>query len=525
MSFTTRNISGTKPPRRFPWQKMASTLFFFGPPLIRWFAHHRQVHAEQKAQDTRIHWLKRIFLIVLAIFLSFAVLAGVATALISFNVVDVRGLVGAVGTELPTDENGFTNILLLGQGDAAHQGADLTDTMIIASIDARHTKTVAMISLPRDLYLTKTNKMGIGRINGLYRNYKSQLKREGMEDTPASQASMEELKSEVSNITGVELHRVVKVDFIGFKDAVDALGGIDITVPETIIDTTYPGPNYSYQTFTMYEGPQHLDGETALKYARSRHTTSDFSRSARQQQIISAIVERAKDKGILSSPSTITSLYQAIQKNLETTMTLREMISLASVGMDLDRDGLISVQINSTSGVGNGASAAGGFVYTPPRENFQGAFVLLPVPVTGLETWESMRTFVDLILKNRAFYTQKPMVDVLNAGARSGLGRALGGELLRNGIELNELRNADIPDQETSSIIAQTASGALYAPFLSEILHIPVLMTEQVPPELDPVELGDITILVGKDYEYQPLARLRKPTAPSSSMTDESAEP
>jgi LCP family protein required for cell wall assembly len=335
-----------------------------------------------------------------------------------------------------------------------------------------------------------------------------------MDAPAASQASMEELRQEVSDLSGIELHRVVKVDFIGFKEAVDALGGVDIEVPETIVDTTYPGPNYSYQTFTIYAGPQHLDGETALKYARSRHSTSDFSRSARQQQLISAIVHRAKEKGILGSPSTITSLYQTVQKNMETTMTLREMIGLAKLGLDIDRNNITTFQINSTSGLGNGASAAGGFLYTPPRENFQGAFVLLPVAYQGLEDWDSIRTFVHLVITERKLFTQKPMVDVLNAGAQSGLARTLGSDILRNGFELNELRNADIPDQETSSIIVQTASGAIFAPIFEDLLGLPI---REAPLELDPVELGDITILLGKDYAYQSIASRKKTVVTSSS--------
>ncbi|MDB4979028.1 MAG: cell envelope-related transcriptional attenuator [Candidatus Peribacteria bacterium] len=481
---------------------------------------HRKEKAEHEKEAKRLSWLKRLFLILLAIFLSLFVLAGVAKALFSLNIINVKNIVQTIGSNLPVDANGFTNFLVLGQGDDSHQGVDLTDTMMIASVDTK-TKSVVMVSIPRDLYFTKTAKMGTGRVNGLYRDYKNYLQhRQGMSKNDASQAAMKELATELGDTFGVQIHRVVKVDFIGFQQAVDAIGGIDIEVPQAIHDTTYPGENYSYTTFAIEAGPHHLDGETALQYARSRHSTSDFSRSARQQQIIAAIVTRAREKGVLTSPSTLTNLYKSISDNMETTMSLTELIGAAKLGMDIDRSRIITAQINDTNGQSTNASAPGGFLYTPPRENFGGAFVLLPVAYHGLETWGAVRTFISLLLHNRETYLMKPRVDVLNAGARSGLARALAGELLRNGFELNELRNAKIPDQETSSVIINTGSGALAASLLEKNLGLPT--NDLPPPELDRTGLADVTILLGKDYQYQTIPGFLKirSTGASNSGSD-----
>lgn len=128
----------------------------------------------------------------------------------------------------------------------------------------------------------------------------------------ADQEALRELALEIGRFTNVDIQQIIKVDFIGFVQAVDAVGGVDIDVPYTLVDPEYPGPNYSYQTFSITKGPHHLDGETALKYARSRHSTSDFSRSGRQQQIIKALGEKVKNEGILSNPSKILSLVTNI---------------------------------------------------------------------------------------------------------------------------------------------------------------------------------------------------------------------
>ncbi len=507
MSFTTRRVSEYRAPRKkFPWQKYTLFALQFGYPLVAWFRRHRKERAEEQVKEHRKSILRRIGIAMIAILLALLLMAGVAKALFDFKIVTLKGIINTVGSTLPTDEHGYTNFLLLGQGDESHQGANLTDTMMIASVDATKTKSVAMISIPRDLYFTRTSKMGAGRVNSLYRDYKGYLRKQGMDKNAASQEAMKELAREMGDTFGVKIHYVVKVDFIGFVNAVDALGGIDIDVPTAIVDTTYPGPNYSYVTFSIAAGPQHLDGETALKYARSRHSTSDFSRSARQQQIVAALAQRAKEKGILSSPSTLMSLWDTVNTNTETTMSLREMVGAAKLGTEIDRHKILNVQINNVNGQGTGASEAGGFLYTPPMENFGGAFVLLPLPYSGMETWEPLRIFTQFFLTQRDVLLQHPTIDVLNAGAPSGHARALAGDFIRFGLDLNEIRNGNIPDQESSMIVARAGTGQTLAPFFSNLLHIPVAPTP--PPELDQTGLGTITILLGKEYRYQAIPRL-----------------
>lgn len=85
---------------------------------------------------------------------------------------------------------------------------------------------------------------------------------------------------------GIEIQYYSLVDFGGFKNIIDTLGGITIDIPEGFTDTTYPTPDNGYMTIHFDSGVTLLDGEKALQYARSRHSTSDFARSLRQQQIV-----------------------------------------------------------------------------------------------------------------------------------------------------------------------------------------------------------------------------------------------
>ncbi len=145
-----------------------------------------------------------------------------------------------------------------------------------------------MFSIPRDLRV-KYPTGGYGRINA---NFYLHLRKNDDNFTLA----LSGMTDDISKMLGMSIPYYATIDFSAFKALVDAVGGIDITIPESIHDTTYPNEsNRGYITFHIDAGAQHLDGDTALKYARSRHTTSDFSRSLRQQLILKGIKDKPQD--------------------------------------------------------------------------------------------------------------------------------------------------------------------------------------------------------------------------------------
>ncbi|MFA6509648.1 MAG: LCP family protein [Candidatus Peribacteraceae bacterium] len=508
-------------------------------PFLFLLRKRRERQQLAETQERRTGILKRMLLVLLAIFLSLAVLAGVAKALVALNVVNIRTFLNIAGADLPRDENGFTNFLLLGKGDDDHDGFDLTDTMMVASVDPK-TKSVVMLSIPRDLYV-KSAVMGEGRINLLYRDYKASLiRRQDMEKAEAAQLALKELLNEVGGKLHVQLHHAVMVNFSGFVDVVDALGGIDVEVPYDIVDREYPGPDWTYQTFEIHAGPTHLDGETALKYARSRHTTSDFGRSARQQQIIQALGERAKTVGIVKSPRKILALLRILSANVETTMNGQELLGAAKMGERLERSRVISMQLNDRNGLYTGLAEAGGFLYTPPREDFGGAAVLLPVvtpPDSPLENsgWRQIRTFFSLLLNTRTLYLQNPRISVLNAGAKTGMAARIATELIRYGFTVDRVENAELPPSPDSkarrgilptSAVSPAVRGAeessgsegeetAAAAFFSDLLGFPLA---PLPVDLPLEQQGQVTILLGEDYAFRPFHEVLKESASSSSL-------
>ncbi len=503
MSFTVRTLKSTPARRRFPWKRALLSTLTIARPLMGWY----NAWKRRQEREHRSLALKRTLLILVAVFCAFLLLAGTAKALIGMKSLGVRTLVSMTGGELPHDANGFTNILLLGQGDSSHDGKDLTDTVMVASIDPTKSKSVVVLSLPRDLYFLHTEKMGKGRLNSLYRDYKGYLRGKGMESAEAAKESMRELSAEIGTALGMEIHGAVKVDFEGFTQAVDVLGGIDIEVPEDIVDTEYPDANYGFETFSINRGMQHLDGATALKYARSRHSSSDFSRSARQQQIIVAMAEKAKKKKLHRDVGAISELFGILKEHVATTLGMREIIALAGAGDAIDKTQVLSMQLSDRNGLYDTVPEPGGMLYAPPRDLFEGASVLLPVSIPEFPvTWKQVQTLSTLIFTERIVYLSRPTVSILNAGAKPGSARSLSNELTRYGFTVDHVANAEtLDDQEKSWIVGETGTNEPLQKFFGELLNITL---QPAGNALSAEETRDVTIVLGKDYRYRPVQDL-----------------
>jgi len=166
---------------------------------------------------------------------------------------------------------------MLGVAGKGKPGQNLTDTIMIASINPK-TNQVALLSIPRDLYVTIPGNNAAMKINAVYQYG---LNSTNNDEQKASQM----LKSAINNITGLDINYYIVLNFDGFTRVVDTIGGVNITSARDIHDARYPGPNYSYETFDLSAGFHHLDGATALQYARERHDDpeGDFGRAKRNK--------------------------------------------------------------------------------------------------------------------------------------------------------------------------------------------------------------------------------------------------
>ncbi len=231
---------------------------------------------------------------------------------------------------------GRTNILILGKGGNGHEAPDLTDTILLLSLD-RNSRKITIISLPRDIWISPLRT----KLNSLY--YWGNKKEVG--------GGVILAKSSVEEILGQHVHYAVVLDFSGFKEIIDALGGIEVDVENSFTDEKYPipgkesdlcggDPEYKcrYETVSFKKGKQFMDGETALKFARSRNAEgdegTDFARQKRQQKIVEAIKDKILDKNIILSPRKLLQLKNVFFSAFETDITESEGVILARMIFD-----------------------------------------------------------------------------------------------------------------------------------------------------------------------------------------------
>lgn len=244
------------------------------------------------------------------------------------------------GINLKQTSDNRINILLLGIGGGSHDGPNLTDTIIFASLDQRNNK-VTLVSIPRDLWVPDLTG-SVKKINDAYADGEAIKKGRGL---PLAEAV-------VGEITGQNIDYGVRIDFSGFVKAVDIVGGLDINVDNTFDDYQYPidgkeadtcGHSQAelqamasdsadqqvldfpcrYKHVHFDKGLTHMDGETALEFVRSRHASqaveaSDFARSKRQEKVIQAFKSKVLSAQTLINPGKIIGLYTTLQSSIDT---------------------------------------------------------------------------------------------------------------------------------------------------------------------------------------------------------------
>lgn len=439
---------------------------------------------------------------------------GIAKALKSIN---FTVFLKAAGDELQTDAYGHTNFLILGTGGKNHEGSDLTDTIIVASIDD-DSKLVTMISIPRDIYM-KDETVGNSRINEVYYNAKNYY--------GSSMEGLDHMRNKVETMMGIPIHYWIKLDFDGFKELIDALGGIDVYVEKPIYDPYYPKDGtFLYEPFSISAGQHHLDGETALKYARSRKTTSDFDRANRQQQIIYAVKEKALQTEIIFSKDKITKLLNTLKENIETNITVKEILTLGGMAADYKPEQISHRLIHDDP------TKCGGLLYTPAREFYNGMFVLIPAG-----GFEFIHRYSDLNFNNPQIAGENPKIIILNGtkiGGVAGEAKQILQRLCFDVIKFGNGKSQDVTettyyykeklDEDGEAINSRPEA----LKFLTKL--IPGKESTALPQEYFEegyLQTADIVIEIGKDYidspEYvsDPFYYLPAPKQPATPGTVE----
>lgn len=380
------------------------------------------------------------------------------------------------------------NVLILGYGGEGHPGGGLTDTIMVASLKPS-TDEVVMISIPRDLVV---NFGGKKPAEQEWRKINYAMDYGGVEFA----------QEKVEEVLGLPIHYYVSVDFDGFRQIIDDMGGVDVYVENAFTDRQYPDYNYGYQVVNFEQGWQHMTGEKALQFARSRHgnhgENTDFARSARQQIIINAVREELLSAGTILNPTKILSIFNSLGDHVRTNAEIWELAHLATLAKDIPSENIVSRVIDQ---------GEGGFLESEIVPE-TGAYVLLPK--AGLGDYSEIQQMASTVFDQPELVKEEPTVVIQNGTKVSGLG-ARTADLLRNShYDVTTVANATARDNATTVIYDLSGSEKPVA--LTELASLLHVGTENIKvvseTELDPTIVNtkevppgtDFVVVLGLDY-------------------------
>jgi len=347
----------------------------------------------------------------------------------------------------PHEQQDRLNILLLGHGGWGHDGPNLTDSIHVVSIN-QDDNTAAMISVPRDL-LVGIPDYGKRKINHAYA-----LPEQDMPGSGGLVAS-----SVVEAALGIEIDHYVTINFNGFTQLIDDLGGVDVNVPHGFVDNQYPTDDYKYQTITFEKGWHTMNGDTALKFARSRHgicTTacpsgegSDFARAKRQQIILKAVKDKVLSSKTWRNPKKLYALLNAYQDNISTNIPLWDIATFYDIAKETDTSNIEQLVIDDSP---HGLLEA---------RNFNGAYVL--VPKIGISNFDQIHVAINHFLYPTVLkpldQQQNILVELQNGTLIGGFASKVANRLEKNGVKITKIGNAETQNIK-QTLIYDLSQGA-----------------------------------------------------------------
>lgn len=391
-------------------------------------------------------------------------------------------------TKLQGEGDGRINILLLGMPGSNYPGPELTDTIIILSINP-HDNTAAMLSVPRDLYVKPPDFYSYTKINSVYtlaEQQKSAIDQGSQSGTliqkyVEAQDGYSKIKETVGEIVDLPIHYFIKMDFIGFEKIVDELGGVDVMVEKDLYDPYYPDGKFGYETFKISTGQHHLNGNQALKYARSRETTSDFDRAARQQQILVSLKENAVNLSLFDIGK-ISVLVDLISDHFRTDLTLKEMERLIEILSQVDTSTMVNQVLDNSVDGGLISSSAGGMYILQPR--------------AGLGEYSEIQAIAHNIFKDPYLLQEAAIIEVRNGTTTAGLASQAAEVLENYNYNIQSIINAKALTETTRIVDYTNGQKPFTIQFLQQRMGVKVITAN--PPEGSTIE---IAIILGEDFQ------------------------
>lgn len=454
----------------------------------------RRIHKGRPEQSRRKKIIKRVLLVVALVVLVFGIFMGWRFLRATSKVFEGNVFGFFDSTKLRGEDEGRVNILLAGtsEDDENHGGADLTDSIMVASIDTKN-KTAFTFSIPRDLWVRYGERCAAGyegKINVAYQCGEDvQFKEDGY-----FEGGMGLLQKIVSTNFGMPIHYYGKISYTAFKDAVDAVDGIDITIqtddPRGIMDRNFDWTcgNKCYRV-KYPNGPVHLKGEAALFLARARGasgnnygTGNDFGRTERQRDMLMALKKKALSAGVITNPAKLVDLMDAAGDNVKTNFKSSEVRRLYELAKEIQDDKITSIDLVDPENP----------LVTTGNQNGQS----IVQPVAGISDFSEIKQFFKKLTSNSAVVREAATVVVLNGSGEVGLAQKRADELEAKDITVAEVGNAEA---RGNSVVIDLTKGQKEATrkLLEQQMNVTATQNTSSYPEAANYK-ADFIVIIGK---------------------------
>ena len=351
-------------------------------------------------------------------------------------------------TKLKGEDSGRVNILLAGNSadDPGHDGANLTDSIMLISIDTVHNKAF-LLSIPRDLWVHIPDN-GHAKINDAY------VAGQSNDFSAAGYPSggMGQLEQIVSQDLGVPIDYYALVDYTALRDSVNEVGGIEVNIQSSDPRGLYD-PSIDYATHgplvKLTNGEHLLNGEQALDLARARGDAygsygfagSDFERTQNQREMLVALKSKAVSAGVLANPAKLSSLFDTIGGNVKTDFTLSEVHRLYDLTKQISGKNIQSLSLNQANGKNLLSS------YTTS----DGESAL--IPAAGLDDFSDIQAYLNQITSSNPVVQEGATIEILNGTATNGLATKIKTKLTADQLVVDKIGDSSNPPQATTVII------------------------------------------------------------------------
>lgn len=285
------------------------------------------------------------------------------------NALSALNTVSSTDIYIATQSADIKNILILGVAGPNNSAPDLTDTIMLFSLNIKTGQT-KIFSFPRDLWVNVPGQNYYSKLNSLYQLDKNNLIF---------------IKTKIEEISGLKINDYAIVNLSSAKEIIDQIGGVDVDVPYPVYDKLYPGVGYTYEEFKLDAGLQHLNGDQAIKYMRTRHRDNDYGRMSRQQQVIKAVAQKVSQLNPILHFGTYLSILNTAIKNIKTNLDVWEIKNLWQIF-----GGLGDNSINATTF--NAGTLNSLFVGSNMEVTNGNASIVLPK--AGLEHYDEIREYI-----------------------------------------------------------------------------------------------------------------------------------